>query len=142
MIEFDYTILIQFFNFLIVLIILNFLLFKPVLRAIEKRDETIRSLSTQAEELNREFENLKTRYEEFYKDRVRPIYEEKERIVSQAVKDMVSSLEEIKKGVFEELNALRVSLERERERIKEEMESKLGMISKEIAEKVLSRSLN
>ena len=49
MIDFNYTILIQFANFLVLLILLNFLLFKPVLKALSKREKTIGSFFEKAQ---------------------------------------------------------------------------------------------
>ena len=45
MINFDATILYQFVHFLILLFILNFILFKPVLKALEKRQSAIKGLT-------------------------------------------------------------------------------------------------
>ncbi|MBI5178421.1 MAG: ATP synthase F0 subunit B [Nitrospinae bacterium] len=44
MIELNFTFLIQLANFLVMMVLLNFLLFKPVMRMVDERNEKMRSL--------------------------------------------------------------------------------------------------
>ncbi len=64
MINFDYTLLLQFANLLVLLILLNFLLFKPVLRALDMREGRISSAHNKADTLRQEAAELAETYEE------------------------------------------------------------------------------
>ncbi len=52
MIDLDYTIIVQFINFIITLVVLNFILIKPVRGIIKKRADTMSNLLDGAEEFN------------------------------------------------------------------------------------------
>ena len=52
MIDLDFTIVVQFINFVITLVVLNYLLIKPVRSIIKKRSDTLSNLLEGAEEFN------------------------------------------------------------------------------------------
>jgi len=84
MIEFNYTLFIQFFQFLILLILLNALLFKPILGSLKKRRTAIESLAGKAEDTRQEAEVLTKTYEEKLKERKLPIMEQREGSLKEA----------------------------------------------------------
>jgi len=62
MIDLDYTIFVQFINFVITLVVLNFILIKPVRGIIKKRADTMSNLLDGAEEFNAKAEEKLTGY--------------------------------------------------------------------------------
>ena len=69
----DYTIFIQFGQILVLLVFFNFLLFKPVLNALKKRQDTIDSLAVKGESDRQEAEGLGKSYDEKLKEKKLPI---------------------------------------------------------------------
>ncbi len=72
MIEFNITLLIQFLNLLVLLFLLNFLLFKPVLKAINKREKTLGSLSDRVEDTKQEAAKFEQEYIDGTAERKKP----------------------------------------------------------------------
>ena len=69
----DLTIFIQFLQFLVLLILFNFLLFKPVMKALKKRQGAIDSLAAKAEENRHEAEVMGKTYEEQLREQKLPV---------------------------------------------------------------------
>lgn len=63
MIDLDYTLIVQFINFVITLVVLNFILIKPVRGIIKKRADTLGNLLSGAEEFNAKAEEKLTGYQ-------------------------------------------------------------------------------
>jgi len=67
-INIDVTILIQFVNFLVLMAVLNFLLFRPLRAIMQQRKETVEGSYQNAKELEVEIEAKMTRYQEQLQD--------------------------------------------------------------------------
>ena len=64
MINIDVTILIQFLNFLILMAVLNYLLFRPLRAIMQQRKETIEGSNQTAKDLEGAIEEKMTRYQD------------------------------------------------------------------------------
>ena len=141
MIDFNYTILIQFANFLVLLILLNFLLFKPVLKALGKRDKTIGSFFEKARVTEEEVNTIGKTYEDSIKEKKRPIIDSKSALLSEAHGASSQIIEKAKADFTEELSRLRASIEEDRKKAYAGLEKDAEKLSFEAAEKILQRSL-
>jgi F-type H+-transporting ATPase subunit b len=141
MIDFNYTILIQFFNLLVLLIILNFVLFKPVLKALNKRESTIKSLATGAQTAAEDVKDLEKMYEDGSKERRRPIVEEGQTAVSEAGAVSARMIEEARGELSRELSKIRAGVETESKKVLETLRGEVAKLSAEAAEKILRRSI-
>ena len=141
MIDFNYTILIQFANFLVLLILLNFLLFKPVLKALGKREKTIGSFFEKAQSTDEEVKNLEKTYEDSVKEMKKPIFDAKSAVLSEAHAASTQIMEKAKVDFAAELSRLRGSIEDDRKKAYEGLEKDAEKLSRDAAEKILQRSL-
>ncbi|HNQ62526.1 MAG TPA: ATP synthase F0 subunit B [Syntrophorhabdaceae bacterium] len=141
MIDFNYTLFIQFANFLILLILLNIFLFKPVLKALNKRDGTIGSLFGKSSTIKEELGELEKSYEEKVKERKRPILESKDAMLSEAHTSSMKIIEKTRAELSDELARLRAEIEQESRKVYDSMESEVKRLSADVAQKILKRSV-
>jgi F-type H+-transporting ATPase subunit b len=141
MIEFNITILYQFANFLILLILLNFLLFKPVLGAIKKREGTIHSLAKRVEKAKEDAKDFEKQYDEVTHEKKKPILESKEVALSEANTGATKIIEKARLELTEELSRIKGEIEREGKKVYETLRADVDKLSSDVAEKILKRSL-
>ena len=84
MIDFNYTIVIQFLNLIVVLILLHFLLFKPILRAINRREQIIASSFDRVKSTADDGRRFEAAYDEGTKERRKPILEARDALIGDA----------------------------------------------------------
>lgn len=137
----DKTLIYQLLIFLVVLVGLNHLVFKPVLRLIRLRrdrtkgaEETILKLAEKTESLLKEYETkmVKAKQEGFsLKEAIRREGEEQgKKIVEEAKQAAMSQLETVKK-----------EMAKETERAGKKLEEEAKQLSRSLAEKLLGRAL-
>lgn len=141
MIDFNYTILIQFANFLVLLVLLNILLFKPVLKAIGKRDATISSLFGKSQDIREDLGNLERSYDEKIKERKRPILESKDALLNEAHTNSMHIIEKTRVDLSDELTRSKAEIEQESKKIYDSLNMEVERLSTEVAQKILKRSL-
>jgi len=64
MISIDKTFFLQLFNFILLMIVLNYLLYRPLLNIIEKRKKILESSAEEVQRLNKTIEEKQLEYEE------------------------------------------------------------------------------
>ena len=139
--EFDKTILIQFLNILILMILFNFFLFKPVLRALDKRQKTISSLFSKVEDIKAETVGLEKSYDEQAKEKKKPILEFRDSSMSEAHSASTGIIEKARKDLSDELARVKSQIEGESKKVREALMSDVEKLAGEAAEKILRRSL-
>ncbi len=140
-IAFDYTLLIQFLNILVLLILLNMFLFKPVLRAINKRETTIGSLFGKVEGVRQEAEKLEKSYEDVMKEKKKPILEHRDATLSEAHSASTGIIEQARKELSDELARVKSEIEGESRKVFDILKGNVEKLGTEAAEKILKRSL-
>jgi F-type H+-transporting ATPase subunit b len=140
MIDFNYTLIIQFLNFLILLVLLNFLLFKPVLRVLSKREGTINSLADGLQSAGDGAKNLEKMYEEGIKEKRRPILEENKTVIFEANNTSMRLIEKARNELSEELTKIREGIAKDSKEVFDTLRSEVDKLSAEAAEKILKRS--
>ena len=141
MINFDITILYQFANFLILLIILNFLLFKPVLGALKRREGTINSLAERVEKAKQDSKSFEKQYDEVTREKKKPILDSKDAALSEANTGATKVIEKARLELTEELSRMKGEIEIEGKRAYETLRADVDKLSSEVAVKILKRSL-
>ncbi len=140
-IAFDYTLLIQFFNVLILMILLNMFLFKPVLRALNKRENTIGSLFGKVDGAKQEADKLEKSYEDIMKEKKRPILEQRDATLTEAHSMSTGIIEQARKELSDELGRLRSQIEKDSKQVYDTLKGDVERLGAEAAEKILRRSL-
>lgn len=140
MINFDITILYQFLNLLILLIFLNFLLFKPILGALKKREGTIQSLAERVEKAKQDTEDFEKQYDEVTQEKKKPILETKDTALSEANAGATKIIEKARQELAEELSKIKDEIEQEGKKVYETLRADVDKLSGDVAEKILRRS--
>jgi F-type H+-transporting ATPase subunit b len=137
MISLNATLFIQVVNFLLLMWILNRLLFGPIVRAIEEREEKIRRLLKNTEEISSQAQGAKEDYEKKMKQAHVKAFEAKEKVrtggVEEAERAVKKALSEAEKSLTETRGVITL----EAERAREEFGSLSQEISREIYRKIL-----
>lgn len=139
MLDFNYTILVQFANFLILLIVLNVLLFKPVQKALNKRRSFVRSLSDKAGEENRRAFEIGKEYEERAGERKKPILAERDALVKEAQAASTNVIEEARRAFTADLDTMKERVRAEADAALARLAGETPRLSEEAAERILGR---
>ncbi len=141
MIDFNYTLLIQFANLLILLILLNVFLFKPVLKVINKRDGAIGGTFSRIKSLKEDVENLEKQYDEKSMEQKRPLLQLKDSTIAEAHTTSMRIIEKAREELAEELTKMKADIEKEQKQVFDSLKMEVERLSSEAAEKIMKRSL-
>ena len=136
MININGTLLIQALNFLILTVILNYLMFKPILNIIQKRDDHIAGGKKKIEEIELKTRNLITETLEQEKSaKIKAGHErtnlkneamkEAEELVMVAENSMTSTRQKIDAEIADEMTRVRVSFKAEAEKLVDQITEKI-----------------
>ncbi|MBW1935341.1 MAG: hypothetical protein JRI79_02245 [Deltaproteobacteria bacterium] len=141
MLKLDYTLIIQIINFLFLLFALNLVLYRPVRRILSQRREQMDGIQNQIGTLQSKSEQVAKEIEENVVGATKEGLREKETLKSsgyeyergmlaEASSQAAQKIDQARKEIMESVLNARHSLERE-----------LADFSKELAEKILGRSI-
>ena len=141
MIKLDWTLFLQFVNFMILMAVLNALLFKPLRAALQARRETIEGSRAKVHDIDEQVQAQIARYEaQLQEARLQGAQErstlrkagqeEEARILGEANRTAAEKLQTIKEQIQQEADAARRALRNETE-----------ALAKEIVRKVLGRAV-
>ncbi|OPX35307.1 MAG: hypothetical protein B1H12_09150 [Desulfobacteraceae bacterium 4484_190.2] len=136
MININGTILIQTLNFLIITVILNYLLFKPLLNIIQKRNDHLARGKKEIEDIESKTQNLITEILEQEKSaKIKASHErtelkneamkEADKLVSVAENSMISTRQKIDSEIADEMTKVRVSFKAEAEKLVDQITEKI-----------------
>ena len=140
MINPDYTLFVQFFQILVLLIILKLFLFKPILNHLAKRRSAITDLADQAEGKKGEAESLSGAYAGKLEEKRLPILAEKEAQLKGAHAASMKIIEEARKELAVELAKVRESVKTEGRKTLDALIGESDRLALEIATKITGRS--
>jgi F-type H+-transporting ATPase subunit b len=137
----DYTLFIQIANFLLLLVLLNAILYRPIRRILKSRREEMDAFQNKIQDLEGKFSSYTKRIQEGTaearkeglkgRDSLKKNGQEEEKqMLREASSSASGKIGDARKEMDEKLKGVRLSLERE-----------MALFSKELAEKVLGRSL-
>jgi F-type H+-transporting ATPase subunit b len=134
-------ILAQLLNFVLLLIILNRILYRPLLKKLKERAEKIKNLQEKEKNLRQKEEEIKKRKEELIqktKERARKILEEVKKISQEEREEMLKRTEKEIRELMEETEE---KIKLEIKKIKEREKKEAAEFAKNLLEKVLSKSI-
>jgi len=141
MIDFNYTLLIQFANLLILLILLNIFLFKPVLKVINKRDGAIGGTLDRVKTLKEDVKNLERQYSERSMEQKKPLLQLKDSTIAEAHTASMHIIEKTRGELAEELARMKADIEKDRKQVFDALKMEVERLSSEAAERIMKRSL-
>ena len=141
MIDINSSLFIQVGLFIFLMLVLNQIFFKPFLRFLEERQEKIQGDERKAVKLQEEAEQYRLQFEEgLHKGQVQAL-DEKGRIQDAGTQESKRVIDTAQQEVAGEMPKIKAQIAQESKQALVELERRQGVMAKEIAEKILGRSL-
>ena len=141
MLEFNTTLLVQIVNFIILLIFLRLVAYKPIAGLLKARQELIANNIATSEEQRKQAEEL----HEQYLAEMRKAREEAQAILAQATKVSEGQAKEIIAAAKEEANRVKdgalKEIEREKEKAVRELKDQVAVLSVMVAGKIIGKTM-
>ena len=137
MLELNGWFFVHLINFLVLIALLNYILFKPLLRTLSEREDHIKGALNSAEAMNIEKENQLREIEGKLtetRDKAKTVFEKLSREGLASQKEFV---ERIQKDAAEMTRKAREDIQREVKKTKESMKGEIEAFSKMIVEKMV-----
>ncbi len=141
MINLDITFIFQIVNFLVLMLALNVLLYKPVRKLLADRAAEIAGGHEKAAAVDQEVQEKMAQYEARLRDAKVKATEERGVLKMEAMAQEASLLDAARKEAADSVNALKGKVAKEAAVAKEILKEQTRSLSLEICEKVLGRSL-
>jgi F-type H+-transporting ATPase subunit b len=137
----DYTLFLQLANFLFLLFILNIILYRPVRQILGKRKAEVDGLQRSVSELEGNANRFAGELEEGMAKARKAGYQEKENLKNQGLEEEKSLLKEAASASGERMGQARTEMEKKLLEARGALANELSLFSKELAEKILGRSV-
>jgi F-type H+-transporting ATPase subunit b len=137
----DYTLFLQLANFLFLLFILNIILYRPIRQILGKRKAEVDGLQNSVSELESKANRVAGELEEGMAKARKSGYQEKESLKSQGLEEEKALLKEAATASGERMGQARTAMEKKLVEARGTLETELSLFSKELAEKILGRSV-
>ena len=141
MLAIDGTLFIQIANFLLLILILNIFLYRPIRRILIRRNEETDSLQQMIESLHGRSEQNEKGLEESMISARKEGFLEKEGFKGQGLEEEKGILQEANSSVEEKLGKAKKEMEMKITAIRKTLDDQVGAFSKELAEKILGRRI-
>ncbi len=141
MISVDWTLGLQFLNFVILLIILNKLLYKPLQRIMAQRREAVDGSHARAKELEGAIEDKMNLYQQQLNDAKALASEERGKLKKAAVEEESKILSEAHGKASEQLLSIRGHVADEAAKASKTLKDEAESLAAQIATKILGREL-
>ena len=141
MIEINFTVLIQVFNFILLIVILNKILYKPILKILEEREQRIEGQQQQAKKIIEDGQVLEGDYnKKLYNAKIEAM-NTKNAARSAASEQANNIIDDSRKKAEEIINQMQQQMVLELAQAKKELESELSVMSATIAQQILGRKV-
>lgn len=141
MISLDYSLGIQIVNFLVLIFILNRLLYRPILSMIAKRKRHLDESEMEIRQLRQTVNEQMTAYEEKLQQAKSKAMEQKNAIVSQGAAEVAAIVAAVRGEIPGMMEQYQARMGEQVAGAKAILADRAGDLSRDIAEKVLGRSL-
>lgn len=141
MISIDLAFVFQFVNFLLLMVLLNVFLYKPVRKILAERDAEIIASREKTAAVDREVEEKMAQYEAKLRQTKTLAYEEKAVAIGKVREEESAIIEKARQEAAQSLAAIQKQVARDAEGARGVLREQAQSISLEICRKVLGRSL-
>ena len=141
MLKIDYSVFIQIANFLILLLLLNIILYRPIRRILKQRKDAMEGLEVRASDLQGRAAKDSKALEENISGARREGYKERESLKAEALETEKKMYQEATAKAGDKLDRARKEAEQKLAEIRQGLVQEVGLFSRELAEKILGRSL-
>ena len=141
MLNINYTLLIQIANFLFLLLVLNFIAYRPIRAILNRRKQEISSRKEDAESWKQRAEKRSEELEENISATRKEAVKEKANIKDQGLDQEKAMLQEAHSGAEAKLDKVRMEIRDRTDQVSISLQRELEGFSREFAEKILGRGV-
>ena len=141
MIELNWTLLLQFANFIILMAVLNALLFKPLRAALLARKETIEGSKAKVQDIDEQVQAQIARYDAQLQEARQQGGEERSALRKTAQEEEVRILGGANQKAAEKLQVIKAQIQEEADKARQALRNETEALAKDIAGKVLGRAV-
>jgi len=141
MLQIDQSLLIQVGNFLLLVILLNIFLYRPIRRIIAQRSEEVGSLEHAIREYQEKAEENEKGIQEHMVQARKEGFLVKESLKTEGVEQEKEILQESSSTVEERIAKARNSIDGQLKDVRKILDEQVAVFSKELAEKILGRDV-
>jgi F-type H+-transporting ATPase subunit b len=140
-INIDLAIVFQLVNFLVLMLVLNVFLYKPIRKVLAERQGRIAEAKSRAEEVDQDVQAKMADYEARLRSMKTGAADERGALLKEAQAEEAAILEAARKEATETLSAIKVRVAKESADARVLLQEQAKALSVDICEKVLGRSL-
>ena len=137
----DFTLFIQIANFLFLLVLLNVILYRPIRRVLKNRREEMAAFQNKIQAFRGKFSSCAKKIEEETAETRRAGLREKEGLKKSGQEEEKQMLREASSNASARIGNARKEMDGKLKGVRLSLEREMALFSKELAEKVLGRSL-
>jgi F-type H+-transporting ATPase subunit b len=137
----DSTVIIQIANFLFLLFVLNLVFYRPIRRILGRRSEEVRGLQESIGDFREKSDQYSKDLEESYEGARSEGFKEKDKLKQAGAKVEKEILNAAISSAEAKIGKAKEEIDRSITGVRQSLEKELNMFSKELAEKILGRSL-
>lgn len=141
MISVDWTLGLQFLNFIVLLVVLNKLLYRPLKKIIAERAETVTGSHAAAKNLEAAIEEKMQRYQQQLSDAKIQANEERNKLKKAANEEEAKILQEAQGKAATRMQAIKTQVGKEADEASKTLKKEAGSLAGLIATKILGREL-
>jgi F-type H+-transporting ATPase subunit b len=141
-IQINITLIIQIMNFLVFMLLLNALLYKPVVAKIREREARIRKDREKAAELDQQVQEQEKRHQEQLATARQQGAVEKNALTAEAKKKEAAILDKARVEAARIVEDMKASIRVEAEQVRKALDTEMTDLAKSISEKILGRPVS
>lgn len=141
MIKLDWTLILQFANFVVLMAVLNALLYKPLRAALQARRETIEGSKAKVQDIDEQVQAQIARYEAQLQEARQQGGLERAALRKAGQEEEARILGEANRKSAEKLQSIKAQIENEAGAARQALRNETETLAKEIAGKVLGRAV-
>jgi len=141
LLEINVTLLIQFINFVLLMVVLNFLMYRPLRAILKKRRDEISDSHARARVLAKDAQSKLNLYETKLDKARKKGAEVKNQLRQDGLDEEKKMLAEAEGTAEEKKDSIRKQIVAEAGAAKEQLQAQADLLAKEIAEKLLGRAV-
>lgn len=141
LIDLDGTFFIQMGLFFVAFVILKVLVFGPVIRLIEKRDEMIDGAKKEAKDLQKDASSAEEKLASEMRAARLKAGEERDKLRAEGKRLEAQVLEKVRETTSKQLSEAEATLDKEAAKVRAELKAQTPVLAKQIASKLLEREV-
>ncbi len=142
MIQINITLIVQIINFLVLLLVLNALLYKPVIAKIREREARIRNDREKAAELDGQVQEQEKRHQQELAIVRQTGAQEKNALTVEAKKKEAEILDKARAEASRIVEDMKASIRVEAEEVRKALTEEMTLLAQSISEKILGRPVS